>query len=250
VYRTGDRAEGLGAGVLLSLPTDRWLVQARKAKRAPPVASSARPSRPARVGRLPGPRLRADDARALVAQVHHVAGLAREHGRLDGLASRARWSALLPHLRVRATQLLDESSSLSPTAYDPNRTTASGGASLWLEGRASWSLDRLVFATEEVRLERLRQQIAARRARLQGHALQLLFEWQRAVARLADPWLDPAECLAHELSAQQRSIELDVLTAGWFGRYRRSRRRLHATARCAIDLGDQPPPSASADSAE
>src|SRR5690606_41297240 len=56
--------------------------------------------------------------------------------RLDALASRARTSALLPELRLRATRAVDESESLSPTEYDPLRRTASGGTSTWFEARS------------------------------------------------------------------------------------------------------------------
>src|SRR5690242_8947790 len=91
------------------------------------------------------------------------------------MATRARWSAALPTLRLRALRLTSETASAVPTAYDPTRITSSGGASLWLEARASWALDRALFSEEEVRLARIARDIEAERGRLERRVLDLLW---------------------------------------------------------------------------
>jgi hypothetical protein len=112
---------------------------------------------------------------------------------------------------------------LSPTEYDPARITASGGVSLWLEARATWRLDRLVFADEEVALERTRSQREEAQAKLTERVLDLLFTWQRALVREADAAASPEEHLSATLKKIEAEVELDILTAGWFTRWRATR---------------------------
>lgn len=166
------------------------------------------------------PPLRPRDARAAVSAALDAAHADTAMERVDGLASRARWSALLPRLRLRATRLVDESTSLSPTSYDPSRTTASGGASLWLEARTTWQLDRLVFASEEARIERLRMAHAKRAQRLRQQVLDLLHRWRAALLKVRDPALDTQACLEAELDAMHAAASLDVITDGWFSDWR------------------------------
>jgi hypothetical protein len=90
----------------------------------------------------------------------------------------------------------------------------------YVEGRASWHLDRLVFGTEELRLERMRYNRANAQARLRGQVLQLLFEWQRALAIAESPVLLPEENLAARLKVLEAEAELDILTGGWFTTWR------------------------------
>ena len=159
-------------------------------------------------------------ARAAGPPARKKAGLVAADARLEGLAGRARAGALLPELRLRVTRLVDDSESLSPTEYDPGRTTASGGTSLWLEARATWRLDRLVFADEEIAIERLRADRAEAEARLTARVLDLLFAWQRARALEARLDLAPDERLAASLKVLECEAALDVATDGWFTRWR------------------------------
>jgi hypothetical protein len=161
-------------------------------------------------------------ARAAVSAALRHARLEAPEKRLDALATRARTSALLPELRVRATRLVDEAQSLAPTEYDATRTTATGGESLWLEARATWSLDRLVFADEEIAIERLRNDRAEAQARVTTRTLELLFGWQRALAHQADPARSPEDQLEAALKVVECEAALDVHTAGWFTTWRRS----------------------------
>jgi hypothetical protein len=163
-------------------------------------------------------------ARAAVAAALEHAALAEKGARIERVASRARTSSLLPELRLRVTRLVDESQSLAPTEYDSGRITASGGSSLWLEARATWRLDRLVFADEEVALERLREERAATRDKLVDRVLDLLFAWQRARAAEEDPARLPEERARAGLEGAEAEASLEVVTGGWLSRWRAARR--------------------------
>src|SRR5206468_2423172 len=149
---------------------------------------------------LPVPiRVTPDAARGAVRAALRRAHLEAPGARIDDLASRARTSALLPELRLRAMRKVDETQNQAPTEYDPERTTASGGSGLWLEARATWRLDRLVFADDEVALERLRSERIEQQAKVARRVLELLYGWQRALALEADPLASPEEHLAATL---------------------------------------------------
>ncbi|WP_437606882.1 hypothetical protein WMF20_39015 [Sorangium sp. So ce834] len=162
-------------------------------------------------------------ARAAVEAALRQSRLLDPEARIDAIASRARTSSLLPELRLRVSRLVDEAENLAPTQYDPARRTASGGTSLWLEARATWRLDRLVFADEEIALERLRRDRAELQAKLTARVLDLLFAWQRAVALSADPGRSPEERRAAALAALEAEASLDLLTGGWMARWRAAR---------------------------
>ena len=46
------------------------------------------------------------------------------------------------------------------TLDDPDRWLQSGGAEFRYEAQATWTLDRLIFADDEIAIERLREQAA------------------------------------------------------------------------------------------
>jgi hypothetical protein len=168
---------------------------------------------------LPAPILvSASRAREAIRAALARAGLAEPGARIDAIAGRARLAALLPELRLRASRTIDEGQALSPTEYDPSRLTATSGVSLWLEARATFRLDRLVFADEEVALERLRAQRLEAQSKLIERVLGLLFAWQRACLRAADPASTDEERAAAVLKQVESELELDVLTGGWFTR--------------------------------
>ncbi len=144
----------------------------------------------------------------------HVA----EDGRFTGLAARARASALLPEVRFRVMRMMRD----GPGATD---TTTSTPYSLYyadrtvVEGRVLFRLDRLVFADEEVAIERLRADAVIERERIAHRVLEELGKWQRAQLDLT---LSPADS-AERVEAALRQIEaesaLDVLTGGWFSHF-------------------------------
>jgi hypothetical protein len=138
--------------------------------------------------------------------------------RLDGLSTRARVSAALPELVLRAARSTDQTLRLSPTATDAAvyDYTQTGGADLLLEARATWTLDRLVFADEELGVERLRLDHARSEAQLVDRIVALVFDWERARRVLAAPEAEPEARLKAELDELQAEATLDVLTDGWF----------------------------------
>jgi len=169
------------------------------------------------------PHISPRDAREAIDHALERAHLVEPEARIDALAARARISALLPELRLRVTRSLDESQTVSPTEYDPTRTTASGGSGLWLEARATFRLDRLVFADEEVALERTRRERSEAQSKLIARVLALLFAWQRAATLERDAGASPEEQLASMLARVEAEVELDVVTGGWFSRSRAGR---------------------------
>ncbi|HYQ41081.1 MAG TPA: hypothetical protein VER11_03915, partial [Polyangiaceae bacterium] len=154
--------------------------------------------------------------RGTVRQALASAGYLNARSRLFGLASRARSSAVLPELGVRTLRSSGQLLRLAPTVDDPNRYTQAGTSELTIEARLTWRLDRLVFADEEVTLERLQIERDAAERRLVDYVLERLELWQRGRLRAADPNTEPEQRDAAELSALTAAVELDVLTDGWF----------------------------------
>jgi hypothetical protein len=144
------------------------------------------------------------------------AGQSRARRRLSSLGRRARSSAVLPELRLRAERTTDESLRLAPTAADPYRYTRAGGVSTSFEARATWHLDRLVFADEEVRIEELRRLQKRSARRLLAEVLAALVDWQRALWGEVDPVESDEQRLAARLARIRAEVTLDLLTGGRF----------------------------------
>ncbi|HET9959763.1 MAG TPA: hypothetical protein VFQ61_34960 [Polyangiaceae bacterium] len=136
--------------------------------------------------------------------------------RLEAMAARARSSAALPELMLRALRSTDESLRLSPSASSAWDFTHTGGAGWVFEARATWKLDRLVFADEELAIERLRAEREAARERLVGSVLKYFSRWLVARARLANPSLEPERLLVLEAELAFCASALDTLTGGAF----------------------------------
>ena len=115
---------------------------------------------------------------------------------------------------------IDESGRLTLTEADPYHYSETGGATNVLEARLTFRLDRLLFADDEVSLERVRIERSELRSRTAAKVLQTLFEWQRAYSLLQDPTLSSDEHFSAMLREVEASAVLDVLTDGWFGRFR------------------------------
>jgi hypothetical protein len=236
--RDHEARPSFGAMLLLGIPLDRGAraitkgapatVELKPAARsstkldgpAPPPepqkSAATEPTTPLRIPIRVTPLV----ARSAVDAALRKARLVDPDAHVDALASRARTAAALPELRLRASRTADEGQSLSPTSYDPQRTTTTGGTSVWLEARATWRLDRLVFADDEVALERARAQRAEQRQKVVEHVLTLLFAWQRALALEDDTHASPEEHLAASLRVLETEAELDLATAGWFTTWR------------------------------
>ncbi|MCL2724353.1 MAG: hypothetical protein FWD69_07945 [Polyangiaceae bacterium] len=227
----------IGGFVVLGLPLDR-VAQAnpRRAmstsdpKPAPKPAQTPAPSQapvsstaPAALPLTVTPQF----ARACVASALRASGLGTDDAHVDAVISRARWSALLPELRLRAIRYDDQRLYTdTTTAEDAARLRDSASAQLSLEARLTWRLDRLVFAGDEPALERLRLHRQDARAHVAARALDALFHWQRAslVALSAehDPNKSPLEQAELALHVMEAEATLDVLTNGWFSTWRRT----------------------------
>lgn len=204
------------ASVMLLLATQLDRALAPRLRGADYVTASTESDEPrVRRGREP---LRGALARGVVEQAERRAQVARSLERLDDLATRSRASGLLPELRMRVAHVVNDTASLSPTAYDPERLTASAGTSLWLEGRATFRLDRLLRGDDEPAIERLRLDRERQRRALEDRALEVLALWRRARAKLDDPGADDRARLMAEADVAVAEATLDVLTAGWFSR--------------------------------
>ena len=223
----------LGGRMLLTLPFDRLLgVRVTPAVATAPVA--ARPS-----PRLdPGTRRALEStglARALVRAALRARRPEAEERRLDGLSSRARLSAGLPTLVLRAARSTDASLRVSPTdaevyTYDYTRT---GNADLLLEARATFNLHRLLFAPEEIAIERLRLERARERERLIERVLGHLLAWERGRGRLLEPDLDPEVRHKVEAEVSAAALALEALTDGGFSAELARRRAQRAVPRAA-----------------
>jgi len=181
-----------------------------------PAAPAPAPAAPAADPLAPAPRLSSRLARGAVRHALESAGYLQARSRLASLAARSRSSAVLPELGLRTLRSSGQLLRLAPTSDDPYRYTQAGTSELTLEARLTWHLDRLVFADEEVSLERLQMERDAAERRLIAYVLERLELWQRGRLRAADPNTDPEQRETSELAAIAAAVELDVLTDGWF----------------------------------
>jgi hypothetical protein len=211
----------------LTVPFDRLVAPPPRAMEAlresPPNAPA--PAAPAPPRGVDEPRTRfgfaqlralSEFARRATRAALAAVGTAAERQRLDGLATRAKTSALLPELRLRAMRNSDQALRWVPTADDPSRITQADAAGVVLEVSATFRLDRLVFAHEELVVQRLRLRDGEDRlkleARVRGGVLEVFHA--RELTCALDP-SDPGRP-AERLKLLEQLAELDALTAGWF----------------------------------
>jgi hypothetical protein len=184
---------------------------------APPSPSSA-PAPATAPARVSFQQLRslAEFSRRATAVALAVVGTAAERRRLDSLSSRARSSALLPELRLRVLRNSDKALRWIPTTDDPYRITQADGTGLVLEGAATFRLDRLLFAHEELAVERLRLDAGTARLKLEARVVEALLGLFRARELACRDDGDDAERVPHAIRVLELLAELDGLTAGWF----------------------------------
>jgi hypothetical protein len=218
----GDTQSANTAFVALSLPLERLAAPKLGAELPTPDAPSAEATAAARAPSaeeptlapaLPAPEL-ARLARETVSAALRRENLPLRARELDSLAARAKSSAVLPELRLRATRSQDEALRLAPTPEDPYRFSLAGGNALVLEASASWRLNRLVFADEELTVERMRLEEERTRERLTARVIEKVLAWHRALSheRSGDERLRERSTL-ERLEAE---VELDVTTGGFF----------------------------------
>lgn len=236
--RLGPRASLRLLGSSASLSPDK---EAGGGERTPPFAQRASP----RLAHQMLPLIRPRDARAAVQASLGRIGRPKASESLSSLAARSRYSALLPELELRVRRLLDASARLSPTSYDSDRLIESDSARLWLEARTSWSLDRLLFAKEELAVSRMRRVLDEKREKRAEAVVDLLFAWQSSWFDLSDPTSTYDECRRAWLQVQQLATQLDLETQQWFSNWRKGapelkvdcRSRLDDPTRDGLDLG-------------
>lgn len=155
-------------------------------------------------------------ARRAVAIASGVAGVAADRRRLEGLSSRARASAALPELRLRAQRNTDQALRWAPTNDDPYRVTQADGAGTVLEASATFRLDRLLFSREELVVERLHAQAGAERLELERRVLSALLGLFRARELACVSDADESARTLQQVKVVELFAELDQLTGGWF----------------------------------
>ena len=228
-YRTSPLQREWGGFLAVSVPFDRLAAPRalsavpvaaprlaqdppKKQAEATPPAAAAPPKKSEPVLPLLTPRL----ARGTVRHALASAGYFDWRARLSSLSARARSSASLPELRLRALHSSGETLRLTPTTDDPYRYAQAGTSQLAFEARLTWHLDRLMFADQEVGIERLQNERDAAERRLIDRVLSRLALWQRSRVRAADVDSEPDVRETAELEAIGAAVELDVLTDGWF----------------------------------
>jgi len=216
-------AHEVGAGVVLGIAFDKIAQgSSHVARERPPsfLADGPTPS-PSPSPREPPPSVPAMSldgalARGAVRAAWRTAGIEVTDVRVDEMIARARRSASLPEVRLRALRVLN-------SGEDVTYVDASGhvydtvGANLSLEARLTWRLDRLIFADDEPTLERVRLERQEARGRLGTHVLELLFAWQRALLDLDTSAAGSRSEMEAMLRRWESEVALDVLTSGWFG---------------------------------
>lgn len=115
----------------------------------------------------PTPPMTSQLVRTCVAAALRASGLDADERGIEAIVSRARWSASLPEVRLRAVQYDDQRLYTDvTTASDTSRLRDSVGAQVSLEARLTWRLDHLVFADDEPTFERIKNDRREARARV------------------------------------------------------------------------------------
>ncbi len=210
----------MAAGITLHLPLDRVAKGPSPAEEGPAKAEALwqQASAEAREQGLREAaeevRVSAEQIRGLLRAAWRAARLSPSEERLGELASRARVSALLPELRLRMLRSNDQALRLTPTEGEDARVQTSGASSMTYEARATFRLDRLIFADEEVAIERLRVERSQQRARLTREVLDAIGAWQKAHGKSREVALTSDERAAAQIQEKMAEALLDGLTDG------------------------------------
>jgi hypothetical protein len=140
--------------------------------------------------------------------------------------ARARWSGILPEVRVRLDRRLarTESLDLGRSALDPLAAPVGVDSinDMRYEVRATWDLARLVFNPDELAARTHALRMADVRREVEAAVIRLYHERRRLKAEaLASDASDVAPVgVRVELHVQEIEAELDALTGGAFSRWR------------------------------
>jgi hypothetical protein len=204
----------IGAMLVVGLALDRIATGPVHGLADPPSAAPApAPAMPAPVEPLVADSM----ARQCVAAAWRTSGLGVDDERIDSLVARSRASALLPETRFRAMRLWDDASHATTLATTADTSYYDAiGANLVLELRLTWRLDRLLYASDEPTLERVRLERQDARMRLATRTLEALSAWQRATIEGRNAVAGSREAIESSLRAAEAEATLAVLTGGWF----------------------------------
>jgi hypothetical protein len=216
----------VGGLVVVGLPLDRIARSGTRAAAAPAAPAAAAANVALTTSDTEAVGLTPRVARATVDAAWRAASLGSDDARLDGILTRARWSAVLPETRLRAVRFDDQRLS-TDASTDTSRLRDSTSANVGLEARLTWRLDRLLYADDEPAFERMRLERHDARSRIAGRVLEALFHWHRAWLEVR--WAQAASREAREppnrpsrdeveaaLRVMEAEATLDVLTGGWF----------------------------------
>jgi len=140
-------------------------------------------------------------------------------GRDREWSARARLSAMLPQLTVRASRDIARDKGRSRVSTGTERLDIDVDRDTAVEIRAVWNLDRLVFDSVELSAARAALAEDRERANLAAQVTALYYERRRA--QLALIWQPPSTHLARverQLVIEERTAALDALTDGAFSR--------------------------------
>lgn len=154
-----------------------------------------------------------------VASARAVARAQADPERLRDLGRRARRSAWLPELRLRAERRLGRNESLDLPALPTSTLSPLGldtSNDVRYEARATWDLARLVFSAEEIAAEAQALRVADMRREIESACTRLYFERRRLAGDSRFDPVDPAAQARRALRMQEIAAELDVLSGGAF----------------------------------
>jgi hypothetical protein len=155
-------------------------------------------------------------ARGAVRAAWRSSGIEVTDARIDDMIARSRLSAVLPETRLRVMQVLQDGNHSTSYLDEAGTVVDTSGATTTLEARLTWRLDRLLFAEDETRLERVRLERQDTRSRIATRVLELLFTWQRALLDAEGSDAGSRSELEATLKEYEAQVSLDVLTGGWF----------------------------------
>lgn len=148
---------------------------------------------------------------------------------LDGKAERAwarraRWSALLPELTLKAARATSEDRDLSRSSSGTERLDMGADSDFDIEARAVWQLGHLVFDDIEIRALQSVQRTYRERVQLLGQVSSLYYQRRKLVlGALLSPPADPYKAALHAISVAELTAQLDALTGGYFSQAVRER---------------------------
>ena len=150
------------------------------------------------------------------------------HGDVRSWRRRVRLSAVLPEVKVGLdrSRKTDFSLKMEPGAPSVWSKGLDAGYSWGLQLR--WSLDRLIFDPNELKVSREAQRLSELREEVLDQATRLYFDRRRLqVLQLIRPARSTRSQVLRQLALDRLTATIDAMTGGWFKRElkRRTRRR-------------------------